>query len=134
MVAVGRLTMAKRNSERVVIAGSVDKRSITGTFAVTLAGPFLPIQLIYGGKTRKSLPKYRIPTSFSLSVNPTHYSNSEESIKFVKEIILPYVVEKRKELKLPNDQKALLIFDVFTGQMTNVFIEENDMVSSHIPP
>ena len=96
----------------------------------------MPIQLIYGGKTRKSLPKYRFPTSFSLSVNPTHYSNSEESIKFVKEIILPYVVEKRKELKLPNDQKALLIFDVFTGQMTsvfNVFIDESDMVSSHIP-
>ena len=53
----------------------------------------------------------------------------------MKEIILPYVAEKRKELKLPNDQKALLIFDVFTGQMTsvfNVFIEENDMVSSHV--
>ena len=50
MVPVGRLTMAKRNSERVVIAGSVDKRSFTGTFAVTLAGALLPIQLIYGGK------------------------------------------------------------------------------------
>ena len=42
MVPVGRLTMAKRNSERV-IAGLVDKRSITGTFAVTLAGAFLTI-------------------------------------------------------------------------------------------
>ena len=94
------------------------------------------MQLIYGGKTTKSLPKYKFPSSFSLSVNPTHYSNSEECIKFLKEIIVPYVVKTRTKLKLPDDQKALLIFDVFTGQMTsdfNVYVHRSEMVAAHIP-
>ena len=39
-------TMAKRNPTSVAIAGSTDKRSITGTFTVTLDGRFLPMQLI----------------------------------------------------------------------------------------
>ena len=45
-------TMAKQNSKSVSIAGSSDKRSITGTFTITLNG-HLPMQLVYGGKTDK---------------------------------------------------------------------------------
>ena len=94
------------------------------------------MQLIYGGKTNQSLPKYKFPASFSLSVNPTHYSNSEESIKFLNEIILPYVIKTREQLSLPTDQKALIIFDVFTSQMTsqfNVVVQSNDLVSANVP-
>ena len=47
-------TMAKQNSKSVSFAGSLDKRSITGTFTITLNGHFLPIQLIYGGKQSKA--------------------------------------------------------------------------------
>ena len=117
LVPVGRMTMAKRNSTDLVLAGAADKRSITATFAVTLSGKFLPMQLIYGGKSNQSLPKYKFPASFSLSVNPTHYSNREESIKFLNKIILPYVIKTREQLSLPTDQKALFIFGVFIGQM-----------------
>ena len=39
-------TMAKQNSKSVSIAGSSDKRSITGTFTITLNGDFLPMQLV----------------------------------------------------------------------------------------
>ena len=136
MVPVGRMTLAEKNSKKVVISGSTDKRNITGTFAVTLAGHFLPMQLIYGGKTKKSLPKYKFPSAFSLSVNKTHYSNSDECIKFLEEIIVPYVVQTRKELNLPKNQKALLIYDVFTGQTTTAFnelVEESHLVIAHVP-
>ena len=80
LVPVGRSTLAKRNSTNVTIAGSSEKKRITATFAVSLSGDFLPPQFIYGGKTTQSLPKYEFPKSFSLSVNPTQYSNSQESI------------------------------------------------------
>ena len=50
--------------------------------------------LIYGGKTKQSLPRFKFPDSFSLSVNPTHYSNEEESINFIENIIEPYVEEQ----------------------------------------
>lgn len=45
-----------KGSKTVAIAGSTVKRMITATFVITLSGDFLPIQLIYGGKTMKSLP------------------------------------------------------------------------------
>ena len=117
-VPVSHRTMAKRGAKSVSIAGSSDKRCITGTFVITLDGNFLPIQLIYGGKTKQSLPRYKFPESFSLSVNPKHFSNTEESIKIIKEIVVPYVEKERK--KLDNQgQAALLILDVFRGQMTS---------------
>ena len=50
-VPVGRTTLAKKNTKTVPIKGSSDKRTITATFAISLQGDFLPMQLIYGGKT-----------------------------------------------------------------------------------
>lgn len=34
---------------------------------------------------------------------------------YIEKILLPYVSEKRKELKLAGDYPALVIFDHFTG-------------------
>ena len=53
-------TMAKQNSKSVSIAAASDKRSITGTLAITLNGHFLPMKLIYGRKTMQSLPRFKI--------------------------------------------------------------------------
>ena len=55
-VPVSKETMTKRNSTSVTIEGSDNKRMITGTFAVTLNGNALPMQLIYGDKTNQSIP------------------------------------------------------------------------------
>ena len=117
-VRVGRSTIAKKCSKTVAVSGSSDKRTITATFAITVSGEFLPMQLIYGGKTSKSLPRFKFPDSFSLSVNPTHYSNEIESCKLAEEILLPYITKVIKQEHLPTNQKALVIMDVFTGQMT----------------
>ena len=78
-VPVGRTTLAKKNTRTVPIKGSSDKRTITATFAISLQGDFLPMQLIYGGKTRKCLPRFKYPEKFSLSYNETHYSNEKEA-------------------------------------------------------
>ena len=55
---------------------------------------------------------------FSLNVNQKHYRNEKESLKLINEIVLPYVTEERQRLIKPN-QKALVIFDVFKGQITD---------------
>ena len=55
------------------------------------SGKCLPVQLIYGGKTGQSLPRYKFPDSFFVSVNEKHYSNKKESLKFFKEVIIPYI-------------------------------------------
>ena len=111
--------MAPKGSKTVPIKGSTEKRMITVTFTITLDGHFLPVQLIYGGKTSKSLPRVNFPKSFSLSANPKHYSNEQESIKVLEEIIIPYVKKERERLGMEKDQAALLIMDVFKGQMTS---------------
>ena len=71
-----RHTLEKRNEKHVAISGTSYKQAITGTFVITLDGNCLPFQLIYCGKTSKSLPKFKFPDNFSLSVNPKHYSNT----------------------------------------------------------
>ena len=60
------------------------RQTITATFVETLDCKFLPVELIYGGKTSQWLPKIQLPTGFCLSSNPSHYSNTEESIKLLK--------------------------------------------------
>ena len=76
------------------------------------------MQLIYGGKTNRSLAKFEFHVGFSLSANPKHYSNTAESIKLIKEINIPYIEKERFSLKFPKTQPALLIMDVSRGQMT----------------
>lgn len=128
-------TLAKVGSTSVPVAGANDKRMITATFAVSLSGNFLPMQLIYGGKTSKSLPRVDFPDSFSLSVNVKHYSNEQESLKFFDEVIVPYLDSERKKLNLPN-QYALVIMDVFKGQMTDKvisFLNDNSVLHEKVP-
>ena len=48
----------------------------------------------------------------------THFSNTKESISLIEDVIIPYVVSQRKSLGVGEDQYALLILDVFSGQMT----------------
>ena len=134
-VQVSLLTMAKRQETNVLIAGANDKRSVTATFSITFNNKFLPMQLIYKGKTNQSLPKVDFPDGFSLSANKTHYSNEEEALKFIDEIILPHVQKERAKLTCRN-QKALLIFDVFLGQITDkIFkaLKENHILVTKVP-
>lgn len=47
--------------------------------------------------------------------NHQHWSNEEETLKLIQEIINPYIVKKCAQLKLAEEQKALFIWDVFRG-------------------
>ena len=122
-VPVSRSTLAKKCEKTVVVKGSSDKRSITATFSISFNGTFLPMQLIYGGKTSKSLPRFKFPDVFSLSFNETHYSNEREACKVIEEILVPYINQVCKQEDLPIDQKSLVILDVFTGQMTTTVLD-----------
>ena len=51
-VPVSSWTIAKEGSKRVEI-GIDDKRQITAVFGCSLTGDFLPVQLVYLGKTNK---------------------------------------------------------------------------------
>ena len=123
-VSSSNTTLAPRGAKSVSVAGSADKRAITATFTISHDGNFLPMQLIYQGTTVQCLPRYDFPDSFSLSMNPKHFSNTTESLKIIDEVIVPYLTEKKNALHLSQDHPSLLIMDVFRGQMTEEVLEK----------
>ena len=50
-----------------------------------------------------------IEKKISLSANPTHFSNSSESIKLLEEICISHLQKERKKLNFSPIQKALII-------------------------
>lgn len=84
----------------------------------------------------KYFNRFKFPETFSLSVNPKHSSNTTESIKLLKEIVIPYVEREHRQPNLSPEQKVLLTIDVFRGQMTNPVLglsKENNIISVRVP-
>ena len=129
-------TMELKGSKRVEITGISDKRQITAVFCGTLAGDFLPPQLIYQGKTSACLPRHKFPGDWHITCTPNHWSNEEKMKEYLKEIIIPYVQQKRQMLGLPPNHAALALFDVFKGQQTESItsiLETNNIIVVPIP-
>ena len=115
-VNTGKYTFSFKSTKNVPIKGVDDNCQITATFAVSCTGEFLPIQLIYGGKTEWSLPKYSFLPFFPVTFTENHWSNTEKSIEFFKEINLPYLEDTKRSESYPLEQHALIIMDTFKGQ------------------
>jgi len=56
------MIMDKEGSKPVEITGANDKWKITAVFCGTLSGDFLPLQLIYKGKTACCHPRFKFPS------------------------------------------------------------------------
>ena len=57
-------------------------------------------------------------------------------INNIAKIIIPFVKRKRRDLKKTDDQAALVIFDEFKGQVTQVCCDmlwENNILFVHVP-
>ena len=83
-----------------------------------------------------NLPRFQFPNSFSLSVNEKRYSNAQESLKFFNEIIIPYNKEVRSSDGLSANQYALVMMDVFTGQLTSDvlnLLRDNKILLTNVP-
>lgn len=115
-VSPGKYTFSAKGSKTVPIKGLDDKRQITATFTVTSTGEFLPMQIIYQGKSKRCLPKFTFPSSFNVTFTPNHWSNLEKCEDLFKFIIFPFLKRKKKELGYPDEQKSLIIMDTFKGQ------------------
>ena len=59
--------MAKEGSKGVEICGIDDKRQITAVFGCSMAGDFLPVQLVYLGKTNKCHPSFQYPSDWDIT-------------------------------------------------------------------
>ena len=84
-------TMELKGAKRVAIAGISDKRQITAVLCGTLAGDFLPPQLIYQGKTTACNPRYKFPDNWNITCTTNHWSNEETMIEYILKNCIPYV-------------------------------------------
>ena len=70
-----------------------------GVFCGSLIGEFLPIQLIYGGKTKRCHPPQSFPSDWHVTQNQKHWSNEDTMLQYIKEIIIPFVIRVHDDLE-----------------------------------
>ena len=100
---VSSYIMEKKDNQCVSVAGTTDYRQITGTYGLSLSEDFLPKQLIYQGKTKRSQPTYPFPREFHVTQTENRWANENTSLDLIKEVLVPYVRKVRKKLSLPKD-------------------------------
>ena len=98
--------MEEQGTKKIEVIGKGDKRQITAVFGGTMMGDFLPLQLIYEGKTERCLPRYKFPAAWHVTQSESHWSNETTMKQYIEKIVLPYVTRKREKLELCHDQPA----------------------------
>ena len=88
-----------------------------------MTGEYLPIQLIYEGKTKRCLPNFDFPAGFNVTFSNNHWSNTEKSKELFKDIIFPYLEKVNVNLKYPKEQLSLIIMDTFKAQDNEAVLE-----------
>jgi len=94
-------------------------------------------QLKYQGKIERCLPHYSFPDDWHATSTPSHWPNEDTTRNYIEKIILPYLSKKRNELKLPDNHRALMIFDNFKAQCTETILrllDDNYISVQLIPP
>ena len=111
-VPVPSWTMEVEGSKRVELVGKYDKRQITAVFSDSMTGDFLPLQLVYQGKTIHCLPQVNFPDDWHITYSENYWCNERTMKDYAHKVILPYIVNKRKELKLSLNHPSLLILTI----------------------
>ena len=57
-----------------------------------------------------------MPEGLNVTFTSNHWSNEEKALEYLHKVIFPYIKRRNEELKLEDNHKALVLFDVFKGQ------------------
>ena len=108
-IPVSSWTMESEGSKKVEIVAKDHKIQITVVLAGSLKGDFLPVQIIYEGKTSRCLPTVKFPLDWHATFSGNHWSNEETMHNYLVKILIPYIQEKCKNLQLGADYPALSV-------------------------
>lgn len=127
-------TMEQRGARHVEITGLNDKHMITAIFCGTLCGDFLPLQLVYHGKTKRCHSKYNFPEDLAhhTYTQPLVYRGDDEGLP----VLFPYIDRVRASYDLGDNYPALAIFVNFKGQITEDvlhLLEDHNVHSVRLP-
>ena len=90
-VPVSSWTMETEGLKRIEVAGKDNKRQITGVFGTSMEADFLPVQLVYQGKTTHCLPQVEFPIGWDITYSKNHWNNENTMKHYIDNIILPYM-------------------------------------------
>ena len=127
-------TMTRQGEKRVEMIGVNDKRQITAVFCGTMLGDFLPVQLIYKGKTSRCHSQFEFPLGWHITHSPKHWSTEQTMLQYVEQIVVPYVEQVQARI---GNEKALVVMDNFKGQITesiNSLLDMHDIHVCLLPP
>ncbi|XP_014663930.1 PREDICTED: uncharacterized protein LOC106806484 [Priapulus caudatus] len=110
VVPGGQWTMELKGEWQVPLQGIDDKRQYTVLLACSLAGDFLPPQVIYPGKTQQCHPAVEFPPEWDVWHTESHRSTTDSMIRYIDNVIEPYV--KSTQERLQTTSPPLLICDV----------------------
>ena len=127
--------MEQVGAKRIEISGVGEKRQITAVLCGSLSGDYLPMQLIYQGKTDRCHPVFKFPLDCHVTHSPKHWSTEVTMLAYVRIVIIfsiklqgisnPPCCKSDEYLLLPitihTIEPPLLknrgqIFDIFSGK------------------
>ena len=127
-------TLYQKGKKWVELLALDDKRQITAVMCGSLSGNLLPFKLV------KQLLAY-LKLNF-LKTGMSHLPRTIGQMKkrrwsiIIQLVLMPYIRDKRKELSLPDNFPALVLFDAFKGQTTLAsyqLLENNGVCVVNIP-
>jgi hypothetical protein len=124
--------MEQKGAKRVELTGIDDKCQITAVFCGSLSGDFLPIQVVYQGKTNRCHPHYQFPTDWNITHSSNHWATEETTKDYLREILFLYIDGVRSSIGLEDDHPALAIFDNFRGQITVDIMQLSEEHNFHV--
>ena len=123
-------TFEEVGSKQVAVVGKDEKRAATIVVGASASGDLLPWQLIYEGRSVRSLPSKNCPGYkealclgflVSISNTDTYWSTFELMCEYVTGILVPYWARKKEELGVPPDQECVLRLDVWSVHQSVAF-------------
>lgn len=124
LVPCSAYTYETLGSESVAVVGADDKRQITVCLGSALDGTLLPLQLIFQGKTARSLPAATAASLAGrahLTFSENHWSSQGTMQEWVSEVLMPYADRCIQQHRLHSDAHIVLLLDVWAVHKSEEF-------------
>ena len=72
---------------------------------------------------KRCLPSIDFPEDWFIMCAENHCTNEKTTKNYIYKILLPYVKQQRKELKLHSNHPALVVFDRFKAECTSCVLQ-----------
>jgi hypothetical protein len=126
IVPVSAWTLEKKGAKSVPITSIDDKREITVVLACTAAGELLCPQIIYQGSTERCHPPETVnfPEGWDIWHSKSHWCTHETMTRFIVNVLEPWATKVKFDLDFPENQRGLVILDVYKAHRTPDVLEE----------